>query len=202
MTSYFSERTAEYSILPPLVAYLAKRFGRAAPMYYWSTREGNTVAREVHANQRLRVLAVFARRPKVWDGSVIRATMNPELFDFAHRAKALGIPTVAGLAAVANVFELGQDCRTLWLALDEADSEGFEFHVDLSSVTLSPARWDGKIVGTLQVDDLGDAVEAAPILSWRDAMVAIGSVRRASRVSGFQVWGGSFYTPAYIVVPD
>jgi len=48
MTSFFSERTAEYSILPPLVEHLAGRFGRAVPIFLWSDREGNITLGRIH----------------------------------------------------------------------------------------------------------------------------------------------------------
>jgi len=34
MPSYFSERTAEYSILAPFIEYLKDRFGSAVPMFF------------------------------------------------------------------------------------------------------------------------------------------------------------------------
>jgi hypothetical protein len=117
MTSFFSERTAEYSILPVVMSYLKTRFGAAVPMYYWASREGNTVAREVHDGRHVRTLALFARRPKSVTKRTISGKLNAELFEFADRAELHGVRTVGGFPVVRDLFELGEDFRTFWFPL-------------------------------------------------------------------------------------
>jgi hypothetical protein len=113
MTSFFSERTAEYSILPTVVTYFRQRFGAAASMYFWANREGNFAAQKIHAGRRMRVLVLFARRPKDWKGMVLFGKINAELFEFAENANQLGLPCFAGFPAVRSVLELGEAFRTL-----------------------------------------------------------------------------------------
>ena len=204
MTSFFSERTAEYSILPTVVMYLRQRFGAAAPMYFWSTREGNTVADEVHAGQRMRVLVVFARRPKVWREAVLLGKLNAELFEFAQRAGQHGLPCFAGFPAVRNVLELGEDFRTHWFPLIGREQDDLYFQVDLSQPHLPPTAMDGQALQTVELSDLGDAVENARVLPWSDVIKAIRSVRHPHRRTSYgDFFGrGSLYSPAYILVPE
>lgn len=202
MTSYFSERTAEYSILPLVVAYLADRFGAAAPMYYWSSREGNSMARELHEQARLRVLAIFARRPKSWRRDVLLGKLNLELFDFAHKASLHGVPTVAAFPVVRDIFELGGNFHIHWLPLEEPAKEGVEFEVDAASPENPPKRLGGRYMRTLTLQEVGDAVESAKVHTWKDAMHAIHSSRRFLRFDGSGFYGnGGAYSPAYVLVP-
>lgn len=204
MTSFFSERTAEYSILPTVVTYLRQRFGAAAPMYFWSTREGNTVAHEVHAGRRMRVLVVFARRPKVWRGAVLLGKLNAELFGFAQRAEQHGLPCFAGFPAVRSVLELGEDFRTHWFPLIGEERDDLYFQVDLSQPHLAPTAMDGHALQTAELGDLGDAVENARVLPWSDVIKAIRSVRHPQQRTSYGDFfgGGSLYAPAYVLVPE
>ncbi|MGJ7538102.1 MULTISPECIES: hypothetical protein [unclassified Variovorax] len=204
MTSFFSERTAEYSILPTVVTYLRQRFGAAVPMYFWSTREGNTVAAKVHAGRRMRVLVVFARRPKVRRGALLLGKINAELFEFAQRAEQHGLPCFAGFPAVRNVLELGGDFRTHWFPLIGDEQDDLHFQVDLSQPHLAPTAMDGHALQTVELSNLGDAVENGRVLPWSDVIKAIRSVRHPHRRTSYGDFfgGGSLYAPAYVLVPE
>lgn len=64
-TSFMSEHTAEYALVPDLVAHLGKHFSNIVPVYFWTTREGAHVGRESIGKHTVRVVAAFARRSKV-----------------------------------------------------------------------------------------------------------------------------------------
>jgi hypothetical protein len=204
MSSFLTERTVEYAILPRLLSYLKQRFGAAVPMYFWATREGNSVAQELHANQRFRVLVVFARRPKVLaDRQHMLGKINQELFEFADRAFVHGLPSIAAYPAVRDLFELGGAFQTYWIPLMGLPHQDALFKVNLLRPDIGPEPFDGCQLPFWQLEDLGDAVAAATVLIWRDAMRAIRDVRHAHRVIpgvGFLGGGGS-YMPVYILVP-
>lgn len=204
MSSIFTERTAEYAILPPLLSYLRQRFGAAVPMYFWATREGNSVAQERHASRRFRVLIVFARRPKVLDGQNMLGKINRELFEFADRAVVYGLPSVAAFPAVSDLFELGRNFQTYWFPLAGLPHQDTHFNIHLSRPDIGPVPLDGCQLASWRLDDVGDAVATASVLIWRDAIRAIRDVRHAHRVIpsiGFFGGGGS-YMPVYVLIPD
>ncbi|WP_399677829.1 hypothetical protein [Xenophilus sp.] len=204
MSSIFTERTAEYAILPPLLSYLRQRFGAAVPMYFWATREGNSVAQERHASHRFRVLVVFARRPKVLDGQNMLGKINQELFEFADRAAVHGLPCVAAFPAVSDLFELGRTFKTYWFPLARLPHQDVLFKVHLSRPDMGLEPLDGCQLPSWALEDVGDSVAAASVLIWRDAMRAIRDVRHPHRVIpgvGFFGGGGS-YMPVYVLVPD
>ncbi len=202
MTSFFSERTAEYSILPVVVSYLQQKFGAAVPMYYWASREGNNIARDVHEGRHVRMLALFARRPKAVTKRTMSGKLNAELFEFADRAELHGVPTVAGFPVVRDLFELGEDFRTFWFPLTRSQAQDVFFKVDLTRADPTPISQSGRPIRTLELDDLGDAVSSARVLSWKTAMAAIRDARVTPRtMGGGAFWGGSTYNPVYLLVP-
>lgn len=202
MTSFFSERTAEYSILPVVVAHLQQRFGAAVPMYYWASREGNTVAREVHDGRHVRMLALYARRPKSVTKRTMSGKLNAELFEFAHRAALHGVPTFAGFPVVRDVFELGEDFRTFWFSLARDQARDVFFKIDLTRPDSAPISEDGSPIRTLELDALGDAASTATVLTWKAAMAAIRDARVTPRTTGGGAfWGGSVHNPVYLLVP-
>lgn len=203
MTSFFSERTAEYSILPVVLSYLKHRFGAAVPMYYWASREGNTVAREVHDGKYVHMLALFARRPKSVTKASVSGKLNAELFEFAHRARLHGVPTFAGFPIVRDLFELCNDFRIVWFPLVRNQVLDVSFKVDLSRPNAAPMSQSGRALQTLELDDLGDAVSSASVLSWKDAVAAISQTRVTPRRTGAGAYlGGSHYNPVYVLIPS
>lgn len=189
--------------MPSLLSYLRQRFGAAVPMYFWATREGNSVAEERHASQRFRMLVVFARRPKVFDSQHMLGKINRELFEFADRAHVHGLPTIAAFPAVSDLFELGRAFQTYWFPLAGLPHQDALFKVHLSRPDIGPEPLDGSHLPPWRLEDLGDAVADATVLTWRDAMRAIRDVRRARVVPGVGfLGGGGSYMPVYILVPE
>lgn len=204
MPSFFTERTAEYAILPLLLSHLKQRFGAAVPMYFWATREGNSVAQERHAKQQFRVLVVFARRPKVLEGQNMLGKINRELFEFADRANVYGLPSVAAFPAVSDLFELGRAFKTYWFPLAGMPHQDALFNVHLSNPDIGLKFLNGCQLPSWALEDVSNAVAEAPILMWREAMRVIREVRNARRVIpgvGFFGGGGS-YMPVYVLIPD
>lgn len=172
-------------------------------MYYWASREGNAVAREVHDGRHVRVLALFARRPKSVTKRTMSGKLNAELFEFADRVELHGIPTFAGFPVVQDLFELGEGFRTFWFPLVRRQARDVFFEVDLARPDTQPVSQSGRRIRTVQLDDLGDAVSSATVLSWRAAMAAINDARVAPRrTGGGAFWGGNPYNPVYVLVPE
>lgn len=202
MTSIFSERTAEYSILPVVVSYLQHQFGTAVPMYYWASREGNTVAHDVHDGRHVRMLALFDRRLKSVTKQTMSGKLDAELFEFADLAELHGVPTVAGFPVVRDLFELGEDLRIFWFPLTRNQAQDVFFKVDLTRPDSAPISQCGRPIRTLGLDDLGDAVSSARVHSWKAAMAAINDARVTPRTTGGGAfWGGSPYHPVYLLIP-
>ena len=80
------------------------------PVEWWAP-EGNGLAQDLHASKRFRVLAVFARRPKVLDGEHMLGKINQELFECSDRAQVCGLLDCfkASIEATRGVFQPAED---------------------------------------------------------------------------------------------
>lgn len=82
-SSFISEHTAEYIILPPLINAIEKKYSSVLPLFYWSSREGGSHGRDSLRFNNYKVIAVYPRRPKVLkvNSETICLTFNDILFD-------------------------------------------------------------------------------------------------------------------------
>ncbi|RZI80736.1 MAG: hypothetical protein EOP38_21595 [Rubrivivax sp.] len=202
MPSFFNERTAEYALVPALQAHLQAGFQFAVPIFYWKTREGNSIAERVHHDEPVKVLAMFARRPKLSDDSgVVHGKINHDLLNYAQRAGRMGIPTIAGFPAVASLFDLHLEAPLHWFFLGGLPEMDIEFMVDLQA---KPSYAQGIDSGLqpIHLAEITELVKKAPAFSWQDAMARLAELR-VERSHGYPLrfnWFGSQYKPVYFLV--
>jgi len=204
MISFFSERTAEYALVPKLQKQLEIAYGAAYPIYYWKTREGNSVSSRIHGGNSVKVLAMFARRPKSYgEGSLVFGKINARLAEFANAARSLGIPTIAGFPAVDSIGGLYTNPTIFWLPIEMSDGDDCHFQVDLSVTDPVPINSDGSVIQTLTFDEIIRIVERQSLIhSWDIAMKHI-SMLRAERFQPDWHWFSWFsgYKPVYFLIP-
>lgn len=200
MGSFLSEHTAEYVLAPRAAEVLSSHATAAIPIYYWATREGSRVTQHSAADTTLRVLAVFARRPKV-DGphaDVITAKLNEELFIYANEAHTLGIPTLAGIPLVASLSQLRPNCPCAWFRLHRGHGTGIEIAVDLRGECLVPCDRP-EVTGPTELEALAEAtVSSATTVEWEDALERMRCLRRLGKKGLF--YRG--YNPFHVLLLD
>jgi len=136
---------------------------------------------------------------------MLHGKINAELFQFARRAKQHGLPCFAGFPMVRSLLDLGREFQTHWFPLIGEEQGDVHFQIDLSQPHLAPKTIeDGHPLQIVELSDLGDAVENAPVLLWPDVIKAIRSVRHPHRWSSYGEFfrGGSLYNPVYVLVPE
>ncbi len=208
MTSFFSEHTAEFALVPRLRNILATRFKDVTPIYFWKTREGNSLSTHIHKNQVVRVLALFPRRPKLVspESRTIWGKINQELMKFAHASYEAGIPAIVGLPLARSLTELCNSCEPMWIALDSnclEDSEDILFEVDVLTrkiVSVLPDRRQLNIKSEEEIPTL--LTDAASPMAWSESTKLMGSLRTGQYndnfISRFFFLGG--YKPVYLIV--
>ena len=63
-TSFISEHSSEYILVAKLAAMMERYFERVIPLYFLSTREGSLISCQFNPSQVVKIISVFARRPK------------------------------------------------------------------------------------------------------------------------------------------
>lgn len=203
MASFFCERTVEYALVPILQRFLETHFGSAIPIFFWKTREGNRVSSDIHKNRHVRVLAMFARRPKLTgERRWLAGNVNTELLQFSRAARTVGIPTIAGFPAIDSVFGLYSNPPIFWFCLGGFKGDGLAFLTDISEPRPRPICEDGSPLETLSLERIVEVVEeSAAVLPWDDAMEHISELRlQHYRHDFFRFgWQGG-YKPVYFLI--
>ena len=79
-TSFLSERSTEYLLIPKIVNILKKEYKTVIPIYPWLTREGSKISKIIHKDDKFLVLGLYPRRPKIdVDNNIIYVKINDEL---------------------------------------------------------------------------------------------------------------------------
>jgi hypothetical protein len=176
-TSYVSEHTVEYYLVPQFRAILEPQFTLILPFYFWANREGRDASPLPENVQGVRLVAVYARRPKISQGRRF-LKLNGELFDTAEAFREHGIPVFAGVPDIASLFELATEARFhwFWLKSRRADQE-----IEMS---LGVSNWvsDKSLHGPLDQTQIRAVISAhcKPML-WPHAIDVIKKVRQLMR---------------------
>ena len=204
--SFISEHTAEYVLVPTLARILSAAFSRVVPVYFWLTREGNTIAQRCMSGQSVRLIAVYPRRPKIEDPGQnhILVKVNAQLFEFARRAAPLGIPVFAGVPLASSLTDLALDLHSGWLRLTPqgTDDRDIEFGLTLEGTKLGKEPRCADLEGPLQPAQLVQSVltgtQPAP---WEQAVENLRELRSSVRSLGLYPFFGG-YKPFYFLLID
>jgi hypothetical protein len=202
MASFCNETTVEIAIAAQLRDVLGQGKRRVVPVHFWASREGSRTASRVHADVPLRLIALFARRPKSSAAPhVVEGKINWELQRFAGVAKTVGIPTFAVFPCVNNLLDLSDTPPLLFLDIQGEGGDVF-FSVQLGeSVNLLTSAVRPLVVTPDAMIDRAYQMQKPATLEWWSQ--AIRDVRAHSTESGSWIpWGRATYKPLYLLLSD
>jgi len=201
------EHTAEYALIPNLIAILSQRFQKIVPIYFWTRREGSSMARLSAAGTKVRIIAVFARRPKVLtpNDDEIFVKFNQHLFEITSNAAKVSIPVLAGVPLVTSLMDFGLHTNCAWFHLKEtALKEDTLLRLSLDCNIITGKTSDQSITGPLREEQILECIcHQTQQSSWDDAIQRIRIVRSDSEDLGaFYGLFGSGYKPFYMLLLD
>jgi hypothetical protein len=205
MRSYLCEHTAEFALVPRLKSILGSRFGVVTPVYFWKSREGNSLSWQIHKARVLRVLAMFPRRPKFMaaEDKMIWIKVNRALLEFSRASLRMGMPAIAGVPLARSFSELSEDREPMWIKLSNGNPEDIIFEVDIFGRKIQSTHPEGHSLEVIAEQDIPNLLEdeASP-MSWSEAIDVISELRaeryRDDFFSRFFFIGG--YKPVYFLV--
>jgi len=182
---------------------MRERYPRSIPIYFWAGREGSRIAEESMMSHRVRIVAAYARRPKVFntDQLSILVKINAQLFAGAVKGKEYGIPVLAGVPLVTSLsdFSIGVPCSWFHLKPGSLKQNDFEFLIPISG-QVHIQNFEPLISGPLARIQINDLIESETReMSWSKAIEGIRAIRASGHifVSPFFIAG---YRPFFMVV--
>lgn len=157
MTSFMSEHTVEFYLVPRFRALLNIRYSGVLPFFYWKTREGGILSHRDDFPALVTACAMFPRRPKV-HGEQIEMTVNEEIYLISGHLQEAGIPTFLGFPLVNSLSEFATDFECLWFSPNSKEirythhkiqsGKGITEH----SALLGPFKDEKKIQGYIEAN--------------------------------------------------
>lgn len=206
-TSFISEHTAEYILVPKMVNILAQRFAKVIPLYFLSTREGGRISRECDQSLPIRVLNVFARRPKVYipNHPRIEVKFNSTLFQKADLAAQVGIPTFAGLPLASSLMDLGLDTRCAWFSLSGILNDDVYYNLLPDGTVDDQSHKSPTIAGPLQEHEIvATVLERSRPMIWNEAIEHLRLIRRSSPYGKEYalIFGGGYHPFSLLLIDE
>ncbi len=176
--SFISEHSAELVLVPVIEKILSYEGMQIIPIYFWKTREGSYLSQKCSLSKRFRIIAMYARRPKIVEPlqNTVEVKINNILFQRAFYLKQYGIPTIAGVPRISTIGELRIGCNCSWFYLDPQRPEEEEV-VTLVEISTNQCRrkLPHRVQGPLQERDLLDIVNKAKVFSeWGEVIPILG----------------------------
>lgn len=205
-TSFISEHTAEFALVPEFARIAATRYRRVTPVFFWRTREGTSAASRpsARAQMGIRVVAVFARRPKVLVSGQDFITMkiNSQLLRDAGFWGARGMPTFAGVPRASSLDDMCVGVECSWFYLRDVGPAADEFvslRVEDGALHgLCPNRIDGPLGEGEILDHIARSTRP---MAWVDAVEVIKSTQRETE-TGRWPFGFAGYKPVFFLLAE
>ena len=205
-TSFISEHTAEYALVCDLVAILSREHPNVIPVYFWTTREGSTVASKSVGTCKVRVVAAYARRPKVTDptNTAILMKVNSLLLQAGAAGMEAGSPVFAGVPLAAGLLQFSLKTPCCWFHLKDDSPEDRDINIQIS---LSGQRQEGDldssgVAGPLTIDEILTVVrQHTRPMCWDEAICCIRHIRSRGEI-GMRGFFFSGYRPFYLILPE
>jgi hypothetical protein len=199
--SYVSEHSLEYIMIPKLQVILSRKYRNVVPIYFWSTREGSALSKDVNNFRNLKLLSAFPRRPKLGKNEphIIYGKINEDVLEFAQSAKSIGIPTVYCFPVINSLSDMTSNCKCIWMSITNNKAIGdLHFAINREAEEIAVDIEQGNQINVLSDADILSIAEEAKVFEWRDAILHLKELRRANmRSVGYWM---TQYKPVYVLL--
>lgn len=146
--SFLSESSIGLSIAPIVKEWLNEEYKYVTPIAPWMTREGSTISKYIHRDDKFKIFGIYPRRPKLhFENEDIEIKISSRIIASAKKSIESGVPIIAGCPLVRNFWELSDNPDYLWLKLDTYTNDDLYFSINKShdfSPMLSSIQLKGK----------------------------------------------------------
>jgi hypothetical protein len=196
MSSFISEHTAEFLLVPQFIHALENRFSEIIPIYFWRTREGSNIAKASFRFRSVKLVAMYPRRPKIASirEEIFEIKFNQILFTRCQHLVGLGIPVFAGVPNAFSIEQLTSQCPCIWFQIKPSGSESIYRAQDDEII-------DDDNIQQIEPPLISNIVATEAVSrSWEDALSVMVGMSLQSGVRG--LFMGDNYKPVYFILPD
>lgn len=198
-SSFVSEHSIEYVLVPQFAEILSSDYKTVIPIYFWHSREGGNISKDCFKNKFVRIVALYARRPKISSAyqESIYVKFNEVLFERARMFKEKGILVFAGVPVISSLDFFTLDTKCDWFSLKE---NGFEEIIEISCHNHLPIQT--KSINQVNKKEILNQIrDQSELLKWPDAINFLRELRHRSDYIKFYSYMGDTYKPTFFLMP-
>lgn len=199
-SSFISEHTAEYILIPKLTQILKQKFELVVPIFPWMTREGNNLSKSIHGQDSFKIVGFYPRRPKInLAENKILVKINSEFLEGAKEASRMKIPMLAGCPLVKSFWELSEETQCIWIKLNGETKSLYQIEYNREKST---EFMISDSIGVLEKDEdiLNFVTTYCDTYDFESLIQAIQTIREHSSTVYFMGFGS--YKPIYFLLSD
>lgn len=199
-TSFASERTLEYVLIPKIKDLLSHKY-RVVPIYPWKQYEGNNLGKSSFDLRPIKVLAFFPRRPKVNHpfSNDIELKINNVLGITSTELDKHKIPCIAGAPLISNLDGLEENAPIVLFNIKGQEFRDTYYVIDKNNSKVINKEGDDSI-HLINKNSLLDIVDAAPNIIWEKALEIIDTTKKKNNSISYNQFYGPRYKPIYFVL--
>lgn len=139
-SSFISEHTAEYVLIPKLTNILKQKYKMVVPVFPWISREGNNLSQLIHNQDKFKIVGFYPRRPKIsLTDNKILIKINGEFLAGAEEASKINVPILAGCPIVKSFWDLNNDdLKFIWIKLN--NNTKYYYEIECNNGNLSELK--------------------------------------------------------------
>ncbi len=202
VASFLNERSVEFCLVPRLCRLLSD-FRRVTPIYFWRTREGSRLGFESDNGASVRVLAMYARRPKMSSvgDDTISMKINAYLRERVSFLANQGIPAVFGVPLASSLLDFQLSVPCIWFKVhsEGKDSGDIVISMDASTGSTQDNALDGS-ASTIQEDEILCMVRNAAQFRLTRAIEIMGQKLPVEAPASW--WFRGVYKPVYFLIQE
>lgn len=197
-SSFISEHTAEYVLVPQLTSILKQKFEVVIPIFPWMTREGNNFSRAIHRDDKFLIVGLYPKRPKLSrtrDKFLIK--INKEFLNTAREASKISIPMIVGCPLVENLWDLNVNVKCIWIKLTSKTKDFYNLECE-DKISHKYRILQNEEVLNEKEDVLKFVISNSKILNYENLILAMKTIKANSTTTYFMGWGT--YKPVYFLL--
>lgn len=194
MSSFYSERTLEYLLVPELKRVLEKNGKKVVPIFFRQLREGTLISNSMMEGKRFKILALFVRRGKLASkNSVLYSKINNSVISMKTDLNKNGISVIFGVSSAKSIYDLSHS-EIYWISSDKIN---FTYNLDIY-LTIEKNEL------TISNDEIFTLVENSKYYNFEEMCCFLKALRAKERMNSRILWFARvwIYEPVYFLIFD
>ena len=166
----------------------------------WLTREGNNLSKQIHGQDKFKIVGFYPRRPKInnTDNTII-IKINNEFIEGAVEASKMNIPMLAGCPLAKNFWELDDNTKCIWIKLTDKTKFHYEIECNIDKTTEFTVLDSTEILDS-EDEILDFVIKNSETHDFDTLIQGIQTIREHSSTVYFMGFGS--YKPVYFLLKD